>query len=477
MYNGWAMLDRLRTISPIVPALLWLALLAAYILGGLPLVPFHGDESTVIFTSKDYAYIFLDRDWSRMAYEASPVDPEKATEQDLRLLNGTVTRYLMGLTWQLAGFTVNDINAQWDWGADWNYNQSTGHAPTESLLHTLRLTSALLLIVGLVALFAIGWQVGGGWIAYLASLYYALNPALLLNGRRAMMEGAFTAFSLLTVLAAITFLKRPSLWRAVLLGVAAGLALASKHTALFTVAAVYAVSLLYLIVQAIRSREDDASDAEFVVLPYLVLAMGLTGAVFLLLNPAWWSDPLARLLDVLERRQDLLGGQTATFGGYASFTDQLAGFLRQVFIAQPQFFEVQAWQVWIGDQITTYEASLWRGIAVGGSVVGAVLLCAMMACGFWSLLRGSVERSAARWLVGLWALMMLLTTALLTPVEWGRYYLSAYPAVGLVASVGVIWSVQQVWNRRPRRYPIPEPTPVPGFDGIPLPFDDDDTQT
>ncbi len=471
------MLDRLRTIPPIIPALLWLALLAAYVLGGVPLVPFHGDESTVIFTSKDYAYIFLDRDWSRVAYEANPADPEKATEQDLRLLNGTLTRYLMGLTWQVAGFTVNDINAQWDWGADWNYNQSTGHAPTEALLHTLRLTSAVLLIVGLIALFAIGWQLGGAWIAILASLYYALNPALLLNGRRAMMEGAFIAFSLLTVLAGIGFLKRPSLWRALLLGVAAGLALASKHTALFTVAAVYATCMLYLIVQAIRSREDEASDAEFVLLPYMVLAATVTGGVFVLLNPAWWSDPLARVLEVLERRQDLLGGQTAFFGGYASLTDQIAGFLRQVFLAQPQYFEVQAWQVWLSDQIQSYGASPWRGFAVGGSVVGAILLCAMMALGLGSLLRGPVERSAARWVVGCWALAMLLTTALLTPVEWGRYYLPAYPAVGLVASVGVIWSVQQVWNRRPRRYPIPEPTPVPGFDGLPLPFDDDDTQT
>lgn len=471
------MLDRLRTIPPIIPALLWLALLAAYVLGGVPLVPFHGDESTVIFTSKDYAYIFLDRDWSRVAYEANPADPEKATEQDLRLLNGTLTRYVMGLTWQVAGFTVNDINAQWDWGADWNYNQSTGHAPTEALLHTLRLTSAVLLIVGLIALFAIGWQLGGAWIAILASLYYALNPALLLNGRRAMMEGAFIAFSLLTVLAGIGFLKRPSLWRALLLGVAAGLALASKHTAVFTVAVVYATCMLYLIVQAIRSREDDASDAEFVLLPYGVLAAAVTGGVFVLLNPAWWSDPLARILEVLERRQDLLGGQTAFFGGYASLTDQITGFLRQVFMAQPQFFEVQAWQVWLGDQIQAYESSPWRGFAVGGSVVGAILLYAMMALGLGMLLRGPVERSAARWVVGFWALTMLLTTALLTPVEWGRYYLPAYPAVGLVASVGVIWLVQQVWNRRPRRYPIPEPTPVPGFDGIPLPFDDDDVQT
>jgi len=41
----------------------------------------------------------------------------------------------------------------------------------------------------------------------------------------------------------------------------------------------------------------------------------------------------------------------------------------------------------------------------------------MMALGLSLLLRGPVERSAARWVVGFWALAMLLTTALLTPVE------------------------------------------------------------
>ncbi len=107
------------------------------------------------------------------------------------------------MAWHLDGFTVDQINEQWDWGADWNYNQSNNHAPSFSLLLISRLPSALLLAAGIVIIFALGRALGGRPAAYLAAAYYALNPPLLLDGRRAMMEGSLIAFSLLTVLAGV----------------------------------------------------------------------------------------------------------------------------------------------------------------------------------------------------------------------------------------------------------------------------------
>ena len=170
----------------------------------------------------------------------------------LRLLNGTVNKYLIGLAWHLGGYSVSDLNEQWDWGADWNYNQSSNHAPSAVLLYVSRLPSALLLAAGAVILFALGRSLGGRSVAYLASLYYALNPALLINGRRAMMEGSLIAFSLLAVLAGVWLLQRRALWMAILLGIAAGLALASKHTAAFTLVAVFGACGVYALVEWIR---------------------------------------------------------------------------------------------------------------------------------------------------------------------------------------------------------------------------------
>lgn len=428
---------------------LYLGLLVIYILSGADLVPFHGDEATQIYMSRDYAYQFLERDLSKIYFSPNPANP---AEQDLRLLNGTVSKYLIGMAWHLRGFTPQDINEQWDWGADWNYNQTTNHAPTEALLQVARAPSTILLAAGAVLIFVIGWQVGGLPTAYFASLYYALNPALLLNGRRAMMEGSFIFFSLLTVLAGIWLLQRPS-WRSTLaLGLATGLALASKHTAVFTVGAVFFACAIYIFTRTIRTWRVVP------VLIYLryILASILALIVFILLNPAWWDDPIARVGTVLHLREELLAGQTAAFGGYVDFADKFAGFLRQSFLVLPQYYEVSGWQNFIGDQIARYEASVWRGVSIGGSFLGAFILCVMIAIGVWALLRGRKTRLAARWLVGIWALAMLVLTLFLTPIEWQRYYLPIYPVIGLLLGLGLSRILQSiVWWQRQRLVSTP----------------------
>jgi len=423
---------------------LWLLLLAAYILAGTPLVPFHGDESTQVYMSRDYAYQFLQGDLSKITYRDPPVS---AQEQELRLLNGTVNKYLIGLSWHLSGFTLADINEQWDWGGDWNYNQQNNHAPSPALLLAARWPSAVLLAAGVIVIFALGQILGGRLTAYLASAYYALNPALLLDGRRAMMEGSLTFFSLLTVLAGVWFLRRPTWLRALGLGAAAGLALASKHTALFTLAAVFAGCFVYVIVnphpefgvgrkQSERPVTHSGTISRFRGVFLTGLAALIMVIVFLALNPAWWGNPLARAGKVLELRQNLLVGQTAAFGGYSDAADQVAGFLRQSFVVLPQYYEVPAWSGFIGDQIAAYEASPWYGVSLGGSTVGAIVLAALAALGAWWLVRDS-GNGEARWIVGLWTLVIMASTLVLTPIEWQRYYVPVYPAVGLLAALGL----------------------------------------
>jgi hypothetical protein len=454
--------------SPLVVAG-WLILLVIYVLAGTADAPFHGDESTQIFMSRDYAYQFIAHDYNKLAYSPNPVS---ATEQQLRLLNGTLNKYLIGLAWQANGMNINDLNEQWDWGADWNYNYQNGHVPSPRLLLAARWPSAILLAAGVVVMFAIGRALGGAWTPYIASLYYALNPALLLNGRRAMMEGSFIFFSLLVVLAGIWLLQKPSLRRGILLGLVSGFTVASKHTAIFTVGAVFVAILLHLIYQSVRS-EDDYSVVDYVLLPYLAIAGGIAFGSFLALNPAWWGEPIERAQTVLQLRQNLLTDQTNAFGGYVNFGEQLSGFLRQSLIVTPQYYEVGVWQGYVGDQISHYEASGWRGVSVGGSVIGALVLCGIMAAGVWDLVRPlsanihtegaddklSVQqmRGGIRWLIGLWALVTVVTMLLLTPLEWQRYYLPMYPVIGLIAGLSVNRLIQQGNRLRiQRKNPVPE---------------------
>ena len=52
-----------KRIPPWADAL-WLALLAAYIVAGAAIVPFHGDESSLMFMGRDFHYLFVDGDLS-----------------------------------------------------------------------------------------------------------------------------------------------------------------------------------------------------------------------------------------------------------------------------------------------------------------------------------------------------------------------------------------------------------------------------
>lgn len=430
---------------------LWLALLAAYMLAGTPLAPFHGDESTLVYMSRDYVYLFFDHDLNKIRYSETPASP---TEQHLRLLNGTVAKYLIGLAWHTGGFSPADINEQWDWGADWTYNQQNGHAPTPELLQTVRWSSALLLAAGVMPVFLLGQALGGRRVAVLASLYYALNPALLLNGRRAMMEGSLTFFSLLAVLAGVWFIrsltpaedseKRRGWPAALVLGAASGLALASKHTAAFTVAAVFAACGGYVVYRWAKDSRARIPAS----LPQIIFAAMIAAAVFLALNPAWWGSPLVMPRVVLNLRAELLDIQINAFGGYGGFSDMLGGFFRQVFISLPQYYEVAGWENFIGDQIARYEASPWRGVSVGGSAVGGFALAVMMVFGTWALWRGRQKAGTVRLVVGAWTVSVVAATLLLTPLEWQRYYLPVYPAVGLLAALGVDELTRWILNRQ-----------------------------
>lgn len=424
-------------------ASVYLAALTAYVLLGVPVVPFHGDESTQIYMTHDYAYQFITGDPDRVRYDDDPAQPAL---QELRLINGSINRYSAGFAWHAAGYTPADINQPWDWGADWDYNLRQQHAPPPGLLVAARYPSAIFTALSVAALFALGSVVGGLPVAYLASLYYALNPAVLVNGRRAMMEGSLLLTEILVVLAGLVFLRRPSWWRALLLGVVSGVALSAKHTNLFTVGAVGLVCLLLPLLMRTPTRPRGLVALQgYGVM--LVVAGISAGLIFIALNPVWWGrDPVEQALLILRLRGDLLAGQTATFGGYDGPLDQLAGFGRQALVTLPMYYEVPNWGAWIADQIARYEASVWTGVSIGGTVTGALLLLGCIVAGFVTFIRDATRPLATRWLVGGWAVVTVLTTLILTPLEWQRYYLPVYPVTGLFGALGAVRFYRLAWS-------------------------------
>ena len=415
---------------------LWLLLLSAYICVGISLTPFHADESTQIFMGRDYFYHFVQADWAQLSYSETP---EKPAEQDLRLLNGTLPKYLFGWAAYSLGYTAETINEQWDWGADWHYNQSTGHIPPDDLLMRSRLISALFLCGSVIAIFYIGMRVQGRSTAYLASLLYSVHPAILVNGRRAMMESAMLCFSLLVLLSAIHLLRHRKFWHYIVLGMASGLAIISKHTAVFVVVPAYAISGLYSLWHA-RQKSPVRHIA-------LLLASGLFAlTLFYAMNPAWWGDPLARVSTVLDLRQNLLEVQVNAFGGYPDFPARIAGWWRQSFIPQPMYYEVPIWQDYIAEQIMQYELSPFAGIRINSPFAG-VMLTILMIFGLFRLLQDKTVDNAVRWIIIGYCLSITLLMLIPTPLEWQRYYLLMIPAIILPVSFGISTILSRGWQR------------------------------
>lgn len=422
-----------------------------YILLGIRDVPYHGDESAHIFMTRDYAYQFIDHDLTRIGYAETPIDTLAMTEQEFRLLNGTVHKYWSGLLWHGRGFTVDDLNrVWWTWGADWAYNLQNGAIPQADLLLTARFASAVLMCLGVIAMFGIGLTVDGRITAYAASAFYALNPALLLNGRRSMLEGSLMLFSLLAVLAALHFARavhrdkrRTAVGWAGLLGLATGMCVASKHTGLFTVLPLFVGAGLFVwwrwgeqrLKRSATLSTDTLRDA-FILTGALFAAGILSLIVFLLLNPAWWGDPLATIRPVLDMRNRLLAEQTAAFGTYPNLFEQVVGYGRQVFVGLPQYYEAPDWAAYIAEQISTYEATPWIGVFFGTTIAGAAAAVGLVLLGFWRLLRGTLE-PGTRWLALTWVCGSTALTVLLTPLEWQRYYLPAVLPIAFMMGLGV----------------------------------------
>lgn len=454
--------------------------LASYMLAGVVITPFHADEATQIAMSRDY-WALAAGDVEPLLYSARPADP---AAQELRLINGPLNPLLIGAVLAANGYSPDALPRPWDWGADIAYNVSVGARPPEALLNLARMPSAVLFALGLLPMYGLGWLVGQRPGALVAIFLYALHPALLVNGRRAMMEGGLAAFTLLTIWAAAWFVgasgkgKRGAEVAAGLMGISAGLALATKHTALFAVIAAYLMALVIVLARR-RPRPADSDEASLALpaLPRrrgrLLAALGLSAVlalgIFYALNPAWWGDPFIRAAEVLSLRQSLLAGQASAFGGYTHAGDAIAGWLSQAFVPPAIYFEVPSWESYLGPEIARYEASVFDGLrdlqAAGLQDVLFDFMVPLMALAGLVVLLSRWRRAPSnaestkpsqRVILGSWAVMTLLFTLLLTPLPWQRYYLPMHLVTVVVVAAGMAWSLSP---QPPKRAPVTGPPP------------------
>lgn len=436
---------------------IWLALLSLWAAAAISITPFHGDESMHIYTSQDYATAFL-QGRPDLLLVTPPYDIDSVPR--LRLLNGSVMRYSIGLSWHLAGLSEDTLppHPGWDWGRYYTDNVATGHRPSEALLMAARAPAALYLIASLWIIFGIGWTLGGRSTAYLASALYILNPIILLNGRRALVESALLCFGLLTIWIALKMARRReqrlhialAWW--ISLTLAAALTLASKYSGTIFVAAAYGGLFL-----AEAARLWPLSAFRSALPRFLRSALGLAAsgmaalALLVALSPALWNDPPARvreLASVLQEQVDIvvsiLPDAPTTLG------QRIEGILTQPFIAPVAYFEQASWGEAqpVLDEIARYEASPLSGLRAGpilGSLLTLLAGIGLVVIGL--RLRQPLERAVA--LVMLVWLLVTVANLLINPLPWQRYYLPLIPIAALLAAVGAHRLIQAA-RPRPR---------------------------
>lgn len=443
-------LKRLRT-NPRV--LLWilngllLVLLGGYVIVGD--VPFHGDESMQIYMSRDYYDLVQTRNVDALLYRESVNTEIEALNQELRIINGTVTKLTIGLAWDLAGYTVNDLNQPWYWGMpdEWSWNIANHGMPSDRLLRYARLPSTLFTALSIGVIFAITWVITHKYTAsWVSALIYATYPAVLLNGRRAMMEGSYLFFSALVILSALKLseaatLRRRIIW-AVLLGLTSGLAVASKHTAVLTVVLAFMAVGVLPVVQRRASKEETTGELPLSTFIFPLCIAGLVaGGVFLALNPAWWSDPIQTAKEVLDRRQTLLdqqiAGAKATGDDYDHLGQRLEQLAAQGLDTPRQYYEVPYWADYIAGQIADYERG-WLDGRSQGPLWTAVLL-ALLSAGIADLVKWWREEPA--WIGLVWLVGTVVVLLIMVPLNWQRYYLPLFAPVSVVCGVGAVYII------------------------------------
>jgi hypothetical protein len=412
-----------RRLLPVLALLLY----AGFVIAGLGDVPFHPDESSILYQSRDLDVFLVDP--KSLAWE-----PSISEDDDLnyRLLNAPLVKYIIGIGRRLVGYQADTVSVDWNWSLGWEENAAAGALPDQGVLLVSRFAISLLLPCSVVLIYLCGIKLSSHTTAALAATILAANGSILLHGRRAMAEGALIFGVCLAIYGMLVADRKP--W---LNGIGFAVAVCSKYTA----AALLPVSLLAN-VWTLQRKGKHAQNR----IRNLLLFAGFSVTLTLLMHPLLWSHPKTAAKQMWIERQALVEGQTSMLRAIApqqvmdTTLERMTALLGHVFIAPLQFEEVGNYIPQTAQSVREYLDRPWHTL-FRGSVSGGLLLTLTLfgiAIGICRLCANhDAYRRRALSLLLFGSLALAGGLLLMNPLNFQRYYIPLVPFVALWSAYGI----------------------------------------
>jgi hypothetical protein len=406
-------------------------LLLFFCLWGLDQVPFHGDESSWISSSYTYE-AFLHLDFKSDVWQ----------ESYWTLTQPPLPRYFIGLGRTLGGYDETRLNQPIDFFLTEAENIAHGAYPEASLLGWSRLPMAVLTSFSLFLLFYLV-ELGFGKLSSTVFLGFILfNPFLLSNLRLALGEAPLLFFTCLSMLFAVLGLKswkaggdpnpsakRKAIFWFLLMGVACGLAAASKLNGAIALFA----GLILLLWIGLQETEPANLRLYKWILPLLVAALAFV--IFVAVNPFLYANPPLNALKMAMFRKHEMDLQQLHFPEF-----QIKGLAQHLVINTMNIFE------------------RFASIRFTGAWLVNGLLCLSGLAGILLQRRSKLLNFQAGILLLFMAVIAL--PSLFTPLNYPRYYLFPVILSLMLSSVGISFFVNQIilkWKKKGSGEISPEP--------------------
>jgi 4-amino-4-deoxy-L-arabinose transferase-like glycosyltransferase len=449
-----------RNRSIDLTAVIVILLLGVLFFSDIPQIPFHPDEASLLFQSRDFEV------WLRDPLELS-FNPNLREDvaQTYRILNPPLPKYILAMGRNFAGFGPERVSVDWDWSLTWEENSVTGALPTSDLLNASRVASTIMVALSLIVIYLCGKRIHSPTLGLIAVVLLGTNALVLLHGRRAMAEGTLLFGISLALLGILEGDKKP--WFA---GLGSAIAVCSKLSA-GALIPIALVSVLPFLSNPIPSRFRQPQGKTSFFLKFTSRIQPAAGfinmnlrrtihniivfilsfvIVYTLLSPLIWKNPFQAIQAQWMERKRFLQTMTDEFKQYAPNqvlddpTERISVLITHLFIQEPQFAEVgnysEATSATEKDYSNSFFSSLFRGYFWGSLFLTITLL----GVAFWILDFRNLENTSKRITLLLFFASLALLIALIwaIPLLFQRYYVPLLPITTLWLGLGFVHSTQ-----------------------------------